>query len=122
MQKTQETWVLPLGWEDPLKEIATHSSILAWRIPWTEEPGWLQAIVWQSQTRLKRRSTHTLPEEKTRPCILNLKCLKHSPAPILFGTGSPSNLLDTSYSYQLLATSLILEEAEVRQTMELSPT
>ena len=36
----QETWVLSLGWEDPLgKEMATHSSILAWRIPWTEEPG-----------------------------------------------------------------------------------
>ena len=36
----QETGVLSLGWEDPLqKEIATHSSILAWRIPWTEEPG-----------------------------------------------------------------------------------
>ena len=36
----QETWVLSLGWEDPLeKVIATHSSILAWRIPWTEEPG-----------------------------------------------------------------------------------
>ena len=38
----QETWVLSLGWEDPLeKEMATHSSILAWRIPWTEEPGGL---------------------------------------------------------------------------------
>ena len=36
----QETWVLFLCWEDPLeKEIATHSSILAWEIPWTEEPG-----------------------------------------------------------------------------------
>ena len=36
----QETWVRSLGWEDPLeKEMATHSSILAWRIPWTEEPG-----------------------------------------------------------------------------------
>ena len=36
----QETWVQSLGWEDPLeKEIATHSSILAWEIPWTEEPG-----------------------------------------------------------------------------------
>ena len=35
----QETWVRPLGREDPLeKEMATHSSILAWRIPWTEEP------------------------------------------------------------------------------------
>ena len=36
----RETWVQSLGWEDPLeKETATHSSILAWRIPWTEEPG-----------------------------------------------------------------------------------
>ena len=35
----RETWVGPLGWEDPLeKEIATHSSTLAWKIPWMEEP------------------------------------------------------------------------------------
>ena len=40
----QETWVWSLIWEDPLeKEMATHSSILAWRIPWTEEPGGLQS-------------------------------------------------------------------------------
>ena len=39
----QETCVGPLGWEDPLeKEMATHSSILAWRIPWTQELGRLQ--------------------------------------------------------------------------------
>ena len=39
----QETWVRSLGQEDPLEEgMATHSSILAWRIPWTEEPGGLQ--------------------------------------------------------------------------------
>ena len=39
------------GWEDPLEEgIATHSSILAWRIPWTEEPGRLQSLELQSQT------------------------------------------------------------------------
>ena len=38
-----EPWVLSLGQEDPLEEgMATHPSILAWRIPWTEEPGWLQ--------------------------------------------------------------------------------
>ena len=37
---TQEMWVRSLGWEDPLeKGMATNSSILAWRIPWTEEPG-----------------------------------------------------------------------------------
>ena len=41
----QETWVRSLGWEDPLeKEMATHSSILAWKIPWTEEPGGLQSM------------------------------------------------------------------------------
>ena len=40
----RETWVQPLGQEDPLeKEMATHSSILAWRIPWAEEPGGLQS-------------------------------------------------------------------------------
>ena len=39
-------WVQSLGREDPLeKEMETHSSIPAWRIPWTEEPGWLQPIV-----------------------------------------------------------------------------
>ena len=41
----QETWVQSLGQEDPLeKRMATHSSILAWEIPWTEEPGGLQPI------------------------------------------------------------------------------
>ena len=40
----RETWVRSLGWEDPLeKEMATHCSILAWKIPWTEEPGGLQS-------------------------------------------------------------------------------
>ena len=41
----QETWVRSLGWEDPLEEgMTTHSSILAWRIPWAEDPGRLQSI------------------------------------------------------------------------------
>ena len=48
-----ETWVQSLGWEDPLKKgKATHSSILAWRIPWTEKPGGLQSMRSQSQTQL----------------------------------------------------------------------
>ena len=43
--RMQETWVRSLGWEDPLeKEMATHSSTLAWRIPWREEPGRLQSM------------------------------------------------------------------------------
>ena len=41
----RETWVRSLGWEDPLKEeMATHSNILAWKIPWTEEPGGLHSM------------------------------------------------------------------------------
>ena len=45
VQQLQELWVRSLGWEDPLEEgMATHSSILAWRIPWTEEPGGLQSM------------------------------------------------------------------------------
>jgi len=43
-----KTWVRSPGWEDPLeKRMATHSSILAWRIPWAEEPGELQSMGWQ---------------------------------------------------------------------------
>ena len=42
----QDTWAQSLGWEGPMEEdMATHSSILAWRIPWTDEPGGLQSIV-----------------------------------------------------------------------------
>ena len=48
MQETKEMWVQPLGQEDPLvKEIAPHSSILAWKTPWIQEPGKLQSIVLQ---------------------------------------------------------------------------
>ena len=51
MQETQEMRVRSLGWEDPLEEkMATHSSILAWRIPWTEEADGLQSMGSQSQT------------------------------------------------------------------------
>ena len=50
----QETWVQSLGWEDPLeKGTATHPSILAWEIPWTEDPGRAQSMgVSNSRTRL----------------------------------------------------------------------
>ena len=45
MQETQETWIRSLGQEDPLeKEMATHSTTLAWKIPWTEEPSGLQSM------------------------------------------------------------------------------
>ena len=53
VQETQETGVGSLGQEDPLEEgLATHSSVLAWRIPWTEEPGGQQSIGLQSPTQL----------------------------------------------------------------------
>ena len=51
VQETEETWVQPLAQEDPLEEdMATQSSILAWRIPWTEEPGGLQSLGSESDT------------------------------------------------------------------------
>ena len=53
MQETQETRVPSPGQEDPLEEeMATHSSILAWRIPWTEEPGGLWSMGLQSRAQL----------------------------------------------------------------------
>ena len=55
MLETQETWVRSLGREDPLeKEMAAHSSILAWEIPWTEESGRQQSMGSQSWTQLSR--------------------------------------------------------------------
>ena len=58
----QETWVRSLGREDPLeKEMETHTSILAWRIPWTEEPGRLQSMGSHESDTTERLSTHTHP-------------------------------------------------------------
>ena len=52
MEEMQEIWVQSLGQEDPLEEgMATHSSILAWRILWTEEPGRLQSVASQRVRR-----------------------------------------------------------------------
>ena len=56
MHEPQETRVQSLGWQDALEEeMATHSSILAWRIPWTEEPGGLQSVG-RKEIQLKRLS------------------------------------------------------------------
>ena len=75
----KETWVQFLGWADPLeKGLTTHFSILAWRIPWTEEPGGLQSIRWQrvgvsdsatnSSTFLGvRASAHEFGRDKIQP-------------------------------------------------------
>ena len=56
----QETWVQSLGQEDPLEEeMETHSSILSWRIPWTEEPGRLQSLGLQKVRHSCVTNTHT---------------------------------------------------------------
>ena len=63
MQEPQETWIWSLGQENPLQEEkATHSSILAWEIPWTEEPGGMQSMGLQRLRQLSNwtgtQSTH----------------------------------------------------------------
>ena len=70
LPSVQETQVRSLGWEDPLeKGIATHSSILAWRIPWTEEPGRLQSMRSQRTRHNEVINTH-------KKC-LHLKTYQH---------------------------------------------
>ena len=60
MQETQEMRVQSLDWEDPLeKEMVTHFSILAWRSPWTNEPGRLQSMGWQGTGHDLAAGTHT---------------------------------------------------------------
>ena len=72
-------WVRSLGGEDPLEDgKATHSSVLAWRIPRTEEPGGLQSIVLQGQTQLKQLSRHNFSND------INLESRKEGTA--LLGT------------------------------------
>ena len=91
IQETLEVLVRSLGREDPLEEgMTTHSRILAWRIPWTEEPGRLHTVqgVAQSRTRLKRLSTWHAeklthhqegPHSQQRPRIRS----GHTPRPLL---------------------------------------
>ena len=60
-----KTWVQSMGWEDPLeKEMATHSSILAWKIPWTEEPGRLQSMGSQRVRTQLSNFTFTFKRQK----------------------------------------------------------
>ena len=69
-RRCTETWVWSLGWEDPLEEgIATLSSILAGRIPWTEEPGGLQSMGLQRVRHDWSDSTHTLLSVSSSGCF-----------------------------------------------------
>ena len=59
MQEKQQMWIQSLDQEDPLEEeMGTHSSILAWKIPWTEEPGGLQSTELQESDTTERISVH----------------------------------------------------------------
>ena len=65
----QQIQVRSLGWEDPLeKEMATHSSILAWRIPWTEKPGGL-TLHGVSKTQIQLREIHTVHSRGDQPWV-----------------------------------------------------
>ena len=79
MQETLKAWVRSLGGEDPLEEgMATHSSILAWRIPWTEEPGGLQSMGSQkSQTWLSNFTFYLNKSEGTQPHPSTENWIKH---------------------------------------------
>ena len=67
MQEPQETQVQSLGWEGPLEEeMATQSSVLAWKISWTEEPGGLQSVGSQ-RVGHDRGTEHTRKNEAARP-------------------------------------------------------
>ena len=75
---TWETWVQSLGWEDPLEEgMATHFSILLWRIPWTEEPGGLQ-FMGSQKIGYDRVTDYNLDSDRSHYCLLSvsraLKC------------------------------------------------
>ena len=76
-----ETWVLSLGWEDPLEEgMETRSSILAWRIPSTEEPGGLQSMELQLDSTERRTLllfTFTLGGVECREVCSTLLCAPH---------------------------------------------
>ena len=74
---TRETRVLSLGPKDPLEgEMTTHSSILAWRIPWTEEPGGLQSMGSQELDTTQKLSVHTYKGIVSFPEVGVLSLLK----------------------------------------------
>ena len=84
MQEAQETWIRFLDWEDPLEtEMATHSSILAWKIPWTEESGGPQSPWGYKELDMTEQGcTHTLPSFMWKTPLsmlisLSPSCLPH---------------------------------------------
>ena len=79
----QETWIHFLSWEDPLEEfMATHPSILAWRMPWTEEPGRPQCTGWQ-RVRHNQATKHSTAQEKMPSQFPDCSAASSPPAPSL---------------------------------------
>ena len=70
--------------------MAAHSSTLAWKIPWTEEPGGLQSVGLQSWTRLKRLSMHALGLLRPEKIFLGLACLTHNNIVVLEAKSCPT--------------------------------
>ena len=107
MQETQRAWVQSWGWQDLLeKGMETHSSLLSWRIPWTEEPGGLRPMGSQSQTWLKQlRHSRTQAalkrawwwwERETGTCAAREGCRKSAVSfGILLGQDTTSRVEDT---------------------------
>ena len=97
----RETWVRFLGWEDPLeKEMAIHSSTLAWKIPWTEEPDRLQSMGSQSWARLSD-FTFTFKTTKVmlvRPPMTSLKLHVALTELYVAPTRPPSSVHQSSHS------------------------
>ena len=78
----QETWVQYLGWEDPLeKEMATHSSIVSWEIPWTEDPSRLRSMGWQ-RVRLGLATKNNIFIKHTLTQFLHVWRRKWQPTPV----------------------------------------
>ena len=92
----QETWVWSLGWKDPLeKGMATHSNILAWRIPWTEEPGRLQSMGSQRVGHDWATNTFTSALWQVHSSAPPLDLGKKSPFPSCWLTGYCSRPLQS---------------------------
>ena len=84
MQEMQEMWAGSLGQEDPLEEeMATHSSILAWKIPWTEQPGRLQSMVHKGLDTTECEHTHTHVNSMFN-CLNNCPTVLHNHHTILY--------------------------------------
>ena len=92
----QETGFRSLGWKDPLGEgVATHFSVLAWRIPWTEEPGGLQSIGLQRVRQLTRLSRQANPLQWVSHFLL--QCMKvKSESEVAQSCPTPSDPMDYS--------------------------